>query len=345
MEIINNEIDDMKICQPDEYDLSFKMVAPDERTHQGIFNKKKYKMGYIHNKLYEEDDSYYAPYLVYEIGKKIEIDVPETEIALVLHRNINQDSYMNSWCESSIVYDKMPYYSKMRRLFDNVSYVSPSVIEAEYFTTHKDEALKRITPSGICTRKKTVEDYVNAYTWYLTNHGSKPVEQYTKQEIDTIKQELIDRALFSLRYDSYGNFDIRLTDYKNAELEPYYPSRMRMYLLNVKEEKIDEYLEENNLDFKKLLDDNYELQYVSSPIEVAPTVKTTVRHIFEKYPKFAQKSYNKICKFTNKEMEELLKTCTRMSDNHKKFAMRAFETRGKEFDEIYQEYLKSQEQR
>lgn len=339
-----SEMEDMKIFQPDEYELSFKILAPDRRTHQGVFNHSKYRMGYIHNKLHREDDSFYSPYLVYEIGNRMGISVPETEVGIIMHPNVDKYTYTESFFESSIVYDREPYMHKMIRLHDNLAYVAPEIVEAEYFANHQEEAWKRRTPMGGWTNQKTVENYVESYTWYIINHGKKPAEEYTKQEIDEIKQELVDRALFSLRYDSHGNFDVRLTDYKNAELEPYYPSKMRMYMLNVREEKVAEHLTESEEEFRKTLDSNDMLQYVAKPGELNPTVQSVVRKIFEKYPEYAEKSYKKLSAFTTQDMEALLETCTRMSDNHKKFALRAFEVRGKDFDEVYQEHLKSQEQ-
>lgn len=337
------ELNDMKICQPDTYEIGYPTIAPDGIQHITVLNKEKYRIGYIHNKLHREDDSYYSPYLVYEIGKKIGIDVPETEVGLILHKNINQAYYRDSWFESSIIYDRQPYYSNMIRMYDNLEYRSFEAIEDEYFMTHSDEVKKRRTQIAGGKRGKKIEDYVDAYTWYLTSHGSKPAEEYTKQEIDAIKQELIDRALFSLRFDSWGDFDVCLTNYKNAELEPYYPSRRGMYLLNVRKEKVDEYLAESDEQFKETLDANYKPQYFTKTDELSPTVNDVVKHIFEKYPEFAEKSYKKMKKFTSKDMEELLETCTRMSDYHKRFALRAFDARGKEFDEIYEEHLKKQE--
>ena len=334
------ELNDMKICQPDIYEIGYPMIAPDGMQHITVFNKEKYRVGYIHNKLHKEDDSYYSPYLVYEIGKKVGIDVPETEIALILHKNINQDYYRDSWFESSIIYDRHPYFENMIRVYDDLYYRKFDSIKNEY------QAIvdKSSTQPDIEVKDRTIENYVEAYTWYLMNYGSKPKEQYTKQEIDNIKQELIDRALFSLRFDSWSDFDICLVNNKNAQLEPYYPSRRGMYLLNVREEKVEEYLMQDDEQFKVTLDTNYKPQYIANNANVSQTVSDVVRDIFKKYPKFAEKSYKKMKKFTSRDMKELLESCTRMSDNHKRFTLRAFEFRGKEFDEIYEEYLRNQEQ-
>lgn len=344
IEEFNQELKDMKICQPDEYELSFHILAPDRKNHQGIFNKEKRKMGYIHNKIYNEDDSWYVPYLVYEIGKKTGIDVPETELGIVLHKNINQSSFQNSFSESSIVYDGQPFYNSFIRLNDNISYVSPEVIRGEYFSNNPDAAEKRRSAIGCYTDKTSIEDYVNSYVWYLTNHGSRPRREYSKSEIDEMKQKLIDRALFSLRFDSYGNFDIILRNHENADLEPYYPSRSGMYFLNVREEKVAEFLNESDEEFKNTMDSNYDPQYISTPSALTNDSKQVMKYIFEKYPEQAEKAYKKLSSFTEKDFKELLESCTRMSENHKKVAIRTFEARGKEFDEVYQEHLKNQEQ-
>ena len=73
-------------------------------------------------------------------------------------------------------------------------------------------------------------------------------------------------------------------------------------------------------------------------------VKDVFASIFETFPEQAEKAYKKLSKFNQKDMESLLANCTRMSNGHKQIALRIFNSRGKDLDEVYEEYLKSQDQ-
>ena len=338
--------EDLKICQPDEYDLLFRAMGPDRTLHQIVYNKNKHRRGYIHNKKHGEDDSWYAPYLVYEIGRKIGIDVPETEVGLILHKNVDKEYYRDSWFESSIIYDRMPCYDRYNMIpsLNDYMYVSPEVVEAEYLMQNPSVTNKRRKNIFDSENRQSVENYVNSYTWYMINRGSKPREEYSSSEINAIKQELIDRAMFSLRFESYGNFDIRLVNGKNAELEPYYPSRFGMLFLNVRDEKIQELLSESDEKFKESINLNYKPQYNSGRNIKSEDVKDAFASIFETFPEQAEKAYKKLSKFNQKDMESLLANCTRMSKGHKQIALRIFNSRGKDLDEVYEEYLKSQDQ-
>lgn len=338
--------EDLKICQPDEYDLLFKAMGPDRTLHQIVYNKSKHRRGYIHNKKHREDDSWYAPYLIYEIGKKVGIDVPETEVGLILHKNVDKEYYMDSWFESSIVYDRKPCYDAhfIMPTLDDYMYVSPEVIEAEYLTTNPSAADKRRKNTFVSDNKQSVRNYVNSYTWYMINRGNKPRAEYSNSEINKIKQELVDRAMFSLMFESYGNFDIRLLDGKNAELEPYYPSRFGMMFLNVRDEKIQELLLEDDEELKRSLDSNYKPQYNSGKNIMHENAKEVIASIFEEFPEQAEKSYESLKKFKQEDMENLLANCTRMSGGHKKLALHIFKLRERELEEVYEEHIRNQEQ-
>lgn len=343
-EIENTQLNDMKICQPDEYELTWQSIAPDRKLHQCVYNSKKYRVGYVHNKLNLEDDSWYAPYLIYKIGKKIGIDVSETEIALLLHKNINRTTYSDSLFESSIVYNNDTMYNAYIRLDDNIAYVSPEVLRNKYLMHLEDENDRKLShgaPENI-----TVDEYIDSYIWYLTTHGNKSQNEYSKEEIDSIKQELIDRILFSLRFESRGNFNVRLVNFQNASLEPYYYSGFNMYYLGESEKGIQDYLKMTDQELKKSINRSFKPQYTIPNTEKKfdeSDQKNMLRYIFKKYPKQAENFYKKLSSFEAKDLEDILDTCTRMSDNHKKIAVRIFETRGKDFEEIHQEYMKKQE--
>lgn len=335
------ELKDMKVCNTDEYELTHRAIGPDRIMHQLVYNTSKCKTGYIHNKSYTEDDSFYAPYLVYKIGDKVGINVPETELGVILHLNVDKSFYRDSFFESSIVYDNNFGDIKGFRFNNGFSHVAPEVIHDTYLMENEGIANKR-RQEGHAT-KQTIDDYVNSYIYYLTTRGEKPREEYSKNEIDEMKQELIDRALFSLKFGTQGNFDITLFNHKNAKLDPYYISSRNMFSLNVSNEDwLSESLTRSDDEFRKTMEAEYTPQYGFAPNVFVPETRDVVRYIFEKYPKQAEKSYEKLSRFTIKDFKEEIDNCTRMSDVHKKFAIRVFDVKDREFTEIYQEHLKSQ---
>lgn len=337
------ESNNMKICNQDEYELTYRAMAPDRTIHQVVYNNSKGKNGYIHNKNYTEDDSFYAPYLVYKIGEKVGVNVPETELGQILHLNVDKDYYRDSFFESSIVYDDNLGDMKGFRINHGFSHVAPEVIFSSYLAENEGIANKRREEIRGRATSQTVDDYVNSYIYYLTTRGSKPREEYSKTEIDKMKQELIDRALFSLKLGTHSNFDVTLFNHKDAKLDPYYLSSRNMFSLNVSnEEWANESLSKSDDEFKKVMESEYIPQYGLAPNVFVPKAGDVVKYIFEKYPEQAKKSYEKLSKFTSKDFKDELDNCTRMSDVHKKFAMRVFDVRDKEFAEIYQEHLKSQ---
>ena len=67
-----------------------------------------------------------------------------------------------------------------------------------------------------------------------------------------------------------------------------------------------------------------------------------VRYVFEQYPNQSEKSYKKLSKFTREDLEKELNSYNRMRSTHKKFALRIFDIRNKEFNQIYQEHMRNQ---
>ena len=311
------EVTDMKTCSPNEYKLTYKAIGPDRKMHQVIFNRNKYMAGYIHNKSHDEDDSYYAPYLIYKIGQKVGVNVHETEVALVLHQNLNKPSYSTSFFESSIVYDNNLDDFEEYKFNDGYSHAAQNVVQAIYFLDNPEaNSAKRNEMNGNAL-KQVIDNYVESNIYFLMTRGNKAKEEYSKSEIDKMKQELIDRALFGLKFGAHGNFDITMINHKNAKLDPYYLSNGNMLSLNVRNEWIEKQLEKNDEEFKKVLDSEYKPQYGLMPNVVMPTSRDVIKYIFDKYPEQAEKSYKKLIKFTKEDFYSELEECTRMSDSHK----------------------------
>ena len=54
------------------------------------------------------------------------------------------------------------------------------------------------------------EEYVESNVYYLVSRGSKPKHEYSKTEVDKMRQELIDRAMFGLKLGIHGKTNIDL---------------------------------------------------------------------------------------------------------------------------------------
>lgn len=111
-----------------------------------------------------------------------------------------------------------------------------------------------------------------------------------------------------------------------------------MFSLNVREEWIQEQLDKNDEEFMQTISGEYIPQYILEPNETECSSEKIIRYIYEKYPEQAQKSYEKLSKFTVQDLEGLLNGCTRMSETHKKFALRFFKMRYQEFEQLHCSY-------
>jgi len=328
------------LCNSYDYKLTYEALAPDGVIHQVVYNDKRLKNGYIHNKKTLEDDIFYSPYLIHKIGQKTGINMPETELGIIIHLDRDRYFYRDCFFESSIVYDENLGHFESFSLNTRSSHVSQEVAFQTYLMENPDTAEKRRNELQGRAMPQTIDDYVNSNIYFLTSRGSKPRQEYSKAEIDAMKQELIDRALFSLKFGANGNFDITLFDNKNARLDPYYLSNRNWFSLNVNEEWITGELEKDEQFFKSDLDKEYSVQYGIKPNTKKPSPEELLNYIFENYPEQAEKSYKKLSGYSLKDFETDLANCSKMSEHHKKFAMRSFEIREKIFEQLYRQHLR-----
>lgn len=336
------ETRDIKTCNNDEYEFEDEVAtSPDGIKHKVIYNKIKHKYGYILNKFNLEDDSFYAPYLMHKIGQKVGIKTYETELGLVLHRNIDKDTYRDSYPESSIVYDDNIVSERYEPFGNGKLEVDQEEIMRTYIRENPASAQKRDEQIKGSTFKQTIDDYVDSNLYYLITRGSKQRQEYSRAEIDSIKQELVDRLLFGLKFVTYTDSRITLFKNENASLNPYYLSKQRMFSLNVREEWIKEQLEKGDEEFAEIVSGEYKTQYGIIPNTYVPSTEEVIKYIFDKYPEQAEKSYKKLSSFTIQNLNEELDSCKRMSDTHKKFAIRIFDFKNREFENVYKEYLRT----
>ena len=185
------------------------------------------------------------------------------------------------------------------------------------------------------------EEYVESNVYYLVSRGSKPKHEYSKTEVDKMRQELIDRAMFGLKLGIHGKTNIDLYDYQNATLSPYYLASHNMFLMGINNEWIEKTLEKPDEEFKQSMAYELKTQYGVPYNYTVPTAEQLLNHIFERYPDQAERAYKKVTAFTLEDLEAELATYTHLDEAHKKMALRIFEMREKEFQKVYKEYQKS----
>lgn len=333
---------EFKMCNPTEYEIIMKAPGADKRLHYVVHNKENNKCALIYNKKDSDDASFYSPYLMHVVGKKVGINVPETELGIILHKDIDKYTYKDSFYESSLVYrddiDAMPFFTS------NLSHVSQDVVKATYFLENSGAHSREYEHHKGNAIPITLEEYVNSNIYYLTTRGRKPRQEYTKNEIDEMKQELIDRVMFGIKLGIHGTTNITLRDNKNARLDPYYLSSRNMFSFNVHNEWIEAELAETDEKFRENIEQEYKPQIGIPPNVLEPNSQDVLRYVFKKYPKQAEEAYKKLKQFTKDDLKSELESYSRLDENHKRFALRVFETREKDFDQVYEEYKKNKDQ-
>lgn len=335
------EKSEFKMFNPDEYEKVMQALGPERRMHYVLHNKVNGKYGLIYNKKDTEDQGFYAPYLMYVIGKKCGINVPETELGYYLINDIDQlvPSYKDSFFESSLVYTGIaPIFGR------NVSHVSQQVVDATYLSENPQAAEKRRDQDRGRVQNMNFEEYVESNVYYLISRGSKPRQEYSRAEIDAMRQELVDRAMFGLKLGIQGQTTIDLFDHRNARLSPYFLSSHNMLLLGINNNWVSSTLKESDEDFKESIEYELRPQFGIPYNYIVPTSEQLLAHIFETYPEQAERAYKKVTAFSQEDLEAELNSYTHLDETHKKMALRIFEMRDKEFQKVHDEQKKSRTQ-
>lgn len=165
----------------------------------------------------------------------------------------------------------------------------------------------------------------------------------TEEQVQEVKQKIIDMAMFDCRF---ANRDRHDDNYGLAILEGnkgirFYPLFDNEYILGFSEltSDIPKYsaarLQEH------LNRDLYSVMGVSSqPTKLLSS--SLVSYLFTAYPEEAQKAYEKVMKFTEKDLLEIMEQCEGLPREHQAYAARIFRLRGRELEAIQQEYIDSE---
>lgn len=275
------------------------------------------------------------------IGKKCGINVPETELGFYLINDIDQliPSYSTSFFDCSLVYTAInPIFQR------NLSHASQEVVDATYLSENPQAAERRRDQDRGRVQKMNFEEYVESNVYYLISRGSKPRQEYSRAEIDGMRQELVDRAMFGLKLGINGQTSIDLYNHKDARLSPYFLSSSNMFLLGIRNEWIDSELEKSDEDFKKTLDYELRPQFGIPYNYIIPTSEQLLAHIFDTYPEQAERAYKKVTAFSLEDLKAELDSYKSLDESHKKMALRIFEMREREFQKVHEEQKRSRAQ-
>ena len=321
-----------------KYGILGKALGPDYNIHHIAHDLDSFRYGYIYSQKHSEDCSFYSPYLIYVLGKKIGIDVPEVELGILYSPQIQKEGLY----ETSIVYENgyglyPGYNQKLARIEEDVIY---SIFAQE----NSERAFELRKESTGKNKKMTVDEYIESMIYFLTSRGDKPQDEYSKNDIEDIKQELITRIMFGLRLGISGKTSVTMQDYKNATLDPYMLSSRDIYKFSEKDNCFNEMLSIDDKYFGEMLEEDFSPQYGVPPNKNNIDTAEFLSYLFLKYPKQAKKGYEKTRKISKDVLKKELNNFTRMSQVKKDFALKAFEIRQQALEKTYKNYLKEQEQ-
>lgn len=289
-----------------------------------IYNNEKDKYAHIYNKRSLSDDSHYAPYILYLIGKKTGIDVPETELKACLIPDIETGFYRDAFYQSSLVYlngiERYPFLNRQ------ITFFPFSVVKSFYYNS-----MGRPENRG---GYDTVEDYINANMHYFSVRQKTPISEEQKQEI---KQQLIDNLMFGLKLGVRGESAISESKFDNPRLNSFYLTSSNMLCLNLRTEKASELASEKISDLKKFAESEFPVQYNISS-DKRSSVGEVVKYLYDNYPTETEKSYNKLKQFGTYNLKSVLDNFSEMDEVHKKLALQLFTIRQKEIYDVHKEY-------
>ena len=225
--------------------------------------------------------------------------------------------------------------------------VSATSVLSWYRHEHYDEYLKIINPSG----KTDKNDYTMSTSSEYYNNNIEVVipafMAYVKEKCngtdklaEQVKQNIIDMCVFDCRFANRDRHDenYALAVKSSGNGVRFYPLFDNEYILGFSEptKSIGKYtaasLQEH---FSK---DLYSVIGVTTkPTKISSAAMLT--YLFSNYPKETQKAYEKIMKFTESDLIEIMSECEGLPKEHQAYAARIFRLRGKEIETIQEEFI------
>lgn len=299
-------------------------IGPDGFRHFCIYNEKKFQYAYIYNKRTVSDDSHYAPYIIYVLGKKAGINVPETELKACLIPDIETGLYRDAFPQSSLVYINNigigPFSNRQVTSFPF------SVVKSFYY-----DSIGKVENNS---EYDTVDDYINANMYYISQRQKNPMSE---EEKAGIRQTLVDNLMFGLKLGVRGETDIIESRCDNPRLNSFYLTSGNMLCLSLRPSKVNELISGKVSELAQFAEREFPTQYSISGDEKS-SVGEVVRYLYDKYPEETEKAYNKLKQIGVYNLKVVLEDFSEMDEAHKKLALKLFSIRQKEIYDIHQEY-------
>ena len=162
----------------------------------------------------------------------------------------------------------------------------------------------------------------------------------TNKKAEEIKQSIIDMVTFDCMFanrDRHSeNYGLALSS-KNGKVR-FYPLYDNEYILGFSEPEKDIGKYSATGLQEHINNDLYSVMGVNSkPAQLSASAM--MAYLFSTYPMETQKAYEKVAKFTVKDLEELMDECEGLPETHKAYALRIFKLRSREIETIEQEFI------
>lgn len=225
---------------------------------------------------------------------------------------------------------------------------SASDIIFDYKLKYRDEFDKIINPLGVDDKKDAFrfsphnEQHNNNIEVVIPAILSavRDFPNSTEEQVQEIKQQFIDMVMFDCRFANRDrhddNYGLAITE-GNKSIR-FYPLFDNEYILGFSEQTADISKYSAARLQEHLNKDLYSVMGVTSqPTKLSAS--SMITYLFSTYPEEAQKAYEKVMKFTEHDLLDLMAECEGLPREHQAYAARIFRLRGRELEAIQQEYI------
>lgn len=282
------------------------------------FKKRKSKVSYRYA-------NHYGEYIGYRIAEKI--GIPACKVDMAKRRHVNKYSRKTSDIEGCI-----SYIHKEAR--DTV--ISGMSILEEY----RRDVLE---PQGIKTYSSSnnnIDIILSAVEWNLTKKSNLP-----NHRINEILKSIVEVVVFDC---AFGNSDRSDENWgilhrsneedknKSIELYPIYDN-----------ERILGFMEREDVVRRLITDERevsrYHNEELLSRIGYPPknekaNYRDMINYLLDKYPEWARSGIDKVLKFKEKDLDEILDECDELEDSYKQFSKMIFRERTENIRQCLNEY-------
>jgi hypothetical protein len=154
----------------------------------------------------------------------------------------------------------------------------------------------------------------------------------SSEQLVEIRQKIIDMIVADCKFSNPdrngGNYGLGISK-KETRFYPLFDNEDILGFVKYTE----------NIDLKSEDNDTKLSMYVNSEYsECDNDYRSIMKYLFKIYPEETNKSYEKVMKITEEDLDNIMKACEGLDDTHKDYAKRIFNSRDIEFKNIKEEY-------